>query len=102
MRVVEGAVMSTADKVHHALVFYSGRVQGVGFRYVTLQLARGYEVSGYAQNLSDGRVRVEVEGDQPEVDGFLAAIEDRMQGFVSQVEKVPGERMRQFSGFTIR
>lgn len=99
---VECAAMLTAGKVHHATVLYSGRVQGVGFRYMTLQLAREYDVAGYVQNLCDGRVRVEAEGDEQEVDGFLAAIEERMHGFVRQVEKAAGERMRQFSGFTVR
>jgi len=63
-----------------------GQVQGVGFRYTTLLLARGYDVSGSVQNLADARVRVEVEGEQPEVNAFLAAIEERMGGFVRHVE----------------
>src|SRR5215470_10194518 len=40
--------------------FFSGRVQGVGFRYQTLQLAKGFEVSGWVMNLPDGRVQLEV------------------------------------------
>ncbi len=39
-------------------VFYSGRVQGVGFRYAVKQLAAGYEVSGWVKNLPDGRVEL--------------------------------------------
>ena len=42
--------------VHHVIAHYSGHVQGVGFRYQTLQVAKGFEVSGYVQNLADGRV----------------------------------------------
>jgi len=99
---VECAAMSAAGKVHHSMVLYSGRVQGVGFRYTTLQIARGHDVAGYVQNLPDGRVRVEVEGEEQEVVGFLAEIEERMGGFVRQVEREAGERMRQFSGFTVR
>jgi acylphosphatase len=37
-------------------VHYSGHVQGVGFRYTTRSIARGYEVTGFVQNLEDGRV----------------------------------------------
>src|SRR5215813_12067767 len=40
--------------------FFTGRVQGVGFRYQTLQLAKGFEVSGWVMNLPDGRVQLEV------------------------------------------
>ena len=36
-------------------ILYSGRVQGVGFRYQTKQLAAGYEVIGLVRNLPDGR-----------------------------------------------
>ncbi len=37
-------------------VLFSGRVQGVGFRYTTLRLARAMGVKGYVKNLEDGRV----------------------------------------------
>ena len=47
-------LMST--HVSHREVWYTGRVQGVGFRAQTLNVARGYEVTGYVQNLPDGRV----------------------------------------------
>jgi len=93
--------MPEAGNVYHATAIFSGRVQGVGFRYLTLQLARGYEVAGYVENLAGGRVCVEVEGEEREVAGFLAAIEERMQGYVRQVEKMAGVRVRQFSGFSI-
>ena len=94
--------MAPAGMAYHESVHYSGQVQGVGFRYTALLLARGYAVSGYVQNLPDARVRVEVEGEKNEVNAFLAAIEDRMHGFVRHVERAGGRRAAQFSGFTIR
>ena len=36
-------------------IFYSGRVQGVGFRYGTRVVACGFEVTGTVRNLPDGR-----------------------------------------------
>lgn len=62
------------------VVFYSGRVQGVGFRYTTANLAKQFTVAGYVQNLDDGRVRLEVQGDQGQVDGLLAAVDEAMAG----------------------
>ena len=100
--LVDRVAMSAAGQVHHTTIHYSGRVQGVGFRYTTLQLARGYDVAGYVQNLPDSRVRIEVEGGREEVDGFLAAIYERMHGFVRQAERLSEERPRRFSGFSIR
>src|SRR5689334_21011918 len=48
-------------------VFYTGRVQGVGFRYTTREIAKGFEVSGSVQNLEDGRVELEAEGEETEL-----------------------------------
>jgi acylphosphatase len=94
--------MSSVSEVHHEIVHYSGRVQGVGFRYTTVLLSKGYDVSGVVQNLADGRVRMEVEGEKDEVNAFLAAIEERMQGYVRHVDREGGRRAPQFSGFAVR
>lgn len=87
--------------VHHETVFFSGRVQGVGFRYTALQVAREYEVSGFAKNLSDGRVQLEVEGRADVVNAYIAALEQRMHGYVRKTERTSNQRASQFSGFTI-
>ena len=58
-------------------VYYSGRVQGVGFRATCRWLAGGFEVAGYVRNLPDGRVEVVAEGESAELDRFLAAIQER-------------------------
>src|SRR5471030_2081507 len=47
-------------------VFYSGRVQGVGFRYTARTVAAGFEITGYVRNLPDGRVELVAEGDDSE------------------------------------
>ena len=48
-------------------VHYSGRVQGVGFRYIVKSLVPGYEVLGTVKNLPDGRVEMVAEGQQVEL-----------------------------------
>ena len=63
-------------------VWYSGHVQGVGFRYTVLALARRSDVTGYVRNLPDGRVHLVVEGDVHELDEFLEALAERMQGYI--------------------
>lgn len=57
-------------------VIYSGRVQGVGFRFTTRQIASGYDVSGWVKNLPDGRVELQAMGEGEEVRAFLAEILD--------------------------
>lgn len=57
-------------------ILYSGRVQGVGFRYAVRTLAAGFDVTGSVRNLSDGRVELTAEGVKTELDAFREAIHD--------------------------
>ena len=95
---------SAADmiEVQHETVFFTGRVQGVGFRYQAAQAAKEYEVSGYVVNLPDGRVQLEAEGEPNEVDAFVTAVGDRMKGFVRKTERSASQRVPQYKGFMIR
>ena len=47
--------------------YFSGRVQGVGFRYQSAYYARRLGLTGWVRNLSDGRVEMEVQGTQKEI-----------------------------------
>jgi len=60
--------------------FFSGRVQGVGFRYTAKQLAKGFDVTGWVRNLDDGRVELQVMGEAGELDEFLAELHDSPLG----------------------
>tara|TARA_B100001029_G_scaffold61891_1_gene50102 strand:+ start:73 stop:351 length:279 start_codon:yes stop_codon:yes gene_type:complete len=55
-------------------ILYSGRVQGVGFRYECKRIAMGFEVNGTVENLDDGSVNLCVVGDELEVQDFLQEI----------------------------
>lgn len=89
-------------EVHHESVYFSGHVQGVGFRYTVLQVAREFEVAGYVSNLTDGRVQLEAEGTEAEIGDFVTAVQERMHGFIRKVDRRSGRRPAQFSGFAIR
>lgn len=70
-------------------VLYSGRVQGVGFRYSTKQIASGYEVTGSVKNLPDGRVQLQaMSHDVEELDAFLAAIDESNLGSLIKEREV--------------
>jgi acylphosphatase len=90
------------DPVLHATVYFSGHVQGVGFRYATLQVAKEFDVAGYVQNLPDGRVLLEAEGLARTVDEFIAAVQERMHGHVRKAERSQQVRSPSFQGFVIR
>ncbi|MBN1575619.1 MAG: acylphosphatase [Chitinispirillaceae bacterium] len=53
-----------------------GRVQGVGFRFFTVNCARKHVMSGWVRNCSDGGVAMEVQGVDRELEAFKAAIRE--------------------------
>ncbi len=55
-------------------VFYEGNVQGVGFRWSIRHIANGFNITGWVSNLSDGRVELQVNGEDNEVRAFLDAV----------------------------
>jgi acylphosphatase len=88
--------------VHHATVFFTGHVQGVGFRYTALQAAKEFEVAGFVTNLPDGRVQLEAEGRERDVAAFIAAVEERLHGLIRKTERSAQQRAPQFAGFAIK
>ena len=86
-----------------AHVFYSGRVQGVGFRYGAREVACGFEVTGWVRNLPDGRVELVLEAEEAELKAFLEAIHESQLGSHIRGEDVSwGEVQNEFDGFDIR
>lgn len=81
---------------------FSGRVQGVGFRYTVKSLAAGFEASGLVRNLPDGRVEFVAEGDRVELEAFLRAIHDSEVGrFIKQEVCSWSEATGEFRGFEV-
>jgi len=81
---------------------YSGRVQGIGFRYTAKTVATGFEVTGVVRNLPDGRVELMAEGSKEELDAFLVAIrESEVGGFIRQELACWADAKNEFRGFAI-
>ena len=55
-------------------VLYEGHVQGVGFRFTVRHIAKSFDVIGWVRNLPDGRVELQVKGDDDEVHAFLDGV----------------------------
>jgi len=84
------------------MILYSGRVQGIGFRYTAKTMANGFEVTGTVRNLDDGRVELIAEGLKEELDAFLQAIRDSEVGrFIRQEQAMWSEAKNEFRGFAI-
>jgi len=83
-------------------IFYSGHVQGVGFRYTVKTVAAGFEVVGSVRNLADGRVELVAEGLREELDAFREAIPDAgLARFIRNEDVSWGEAAGGFRGFEI-
>jgi len=84
-----------ADNVRMT-AWFAGRVQGVGFRASTQQIAETHLVAGYVQNLSDGRVRLTVEGDACDVDALIAQVCQRLGRHIQDVKQERGRATGEF------
>ena len=83
-------------------VFFSGQVQGVGFRYTAKTVATGFEITGIVRNLPDGRVELVAEGRREELDAFRAALHDAgLAGFIRDEQVNWAEAKNEFRGFEI-
>lgn len=83
-------------------IFFTGTVQGVGFRFTAEKLARRFPVTGYVRNLEDGRVEVTAEGEETFLVEFLTAIrESGMKDYIRDVEAHWTKGDGLFDGFWI-
>ena len=83
-------------------LFYSGRVQGVGFRYTVRRVADGFDVTGIVRNLADGRVELMAEGTENELEALRTSIREAgLEHFIENEMVNWGEPENNFSGFQI-
>jgi acylphosphatase len=84
-------------------LFLQGRVQGVSFRYYTMQEARSLGLTGWVRNLWDGRVEVLLDGDE---DAVKQMVEWCKRGppsaDVEDVEITWEESTTEFNNFRVR
>lgn len=91
--------MAAPERRH---VFYSGNVQGVGFRYSAQRVAGEFRVTGFVRNLPDGRVELIAEGEPHELGAFLDRLAEVMQHYVSDSEVRSEQATGEFADFNIR
>lgn len=63
-------------------IYYSGRVQGVGFRFTAQALAVDLGLMGWVKNLPDGRVELVCEGKEEKLNKLLVKIDDEFSGYI--------------------
>lgn len=82
-------------------VHFSGRVQGVGFRFTAQRLASRFDVVGHVKNLSDGRVELVAEGAPDEIERFVRAIHVHMGDLIRDLQSVESPATDQYQNFDI-
>jgi acylphosphatase len=74
-------------QVERRTILFSGRVQGVGFRMTTIQLAQGLPLAGEVKNLPDGQVELTVHGAPRDIDVLLARLREHFEGFIRNIHQ---------------
>ena len=71
-------------------IFFSGNVQGVGFRYRSFYIAQSLGLTGWVENLWDGRVEMEVQGDPNKINDLILYLQ--AQRFI-QIEEMDEKKI---------
>lgn len=80
-------------------IIFSGRVQGVGFRYTSCCLARSLGLTGWVKNLGDGTVEMEAQGDLESI----ARLAERLhEGRFIRIEHMESEEIPVISESSFR
>ncbi len=83
-------------------IFFSGHVQGVGFRFTTARIARNLGLRGWVRNLADGRVEVMLSGTPDEIEGCLKELRACFGENISAVDRRVRDAANDYSQFEIR
>ena len=83
-------------------MIYSGRVQGVGFRYSVRTIAKHHPVTGYVRNLPDGTVELVAQGELPAINNLLADVAEKFRDNIVHGERGSLSDADVFQTFDIR
>ena len=84
-------------------VYYSGSVQGVGFRFTAERVANQLDLVGWVKNLVDGGVEVVCEGEESKLREFLDKIKNGpLKHYIRNADVSWSEATEEFKAFEIR
>jgi len=83
-------------------ILYSGRVQGVGFRFTAESAAIQAGIQGWVKNLGDGRVEIMAEAEEKCLKDFLNKIRQSFSRYIQDEDLRWSEAAYEFQDFQIR
>jgi acylphosphatase len=72
-------------------IIFTGRVQGVGFRFTAHRIARLNQLKGFIRNLPNGSVEMLAQGYSEDVDDCIENIKESFAGYIkdTEIEELP-------------
>ena len=86
-----------------ARILIEGRLQAMNFRYNTQKQAKKWGLTGFIRSLADGRIEIEAQGEETDVEKILAWCQEEPQG--SQIRSILyryDEPQERYSDFNVR
>lgn len=83
-------------------IYYSGDVQGVGFRFTAQYIAKSLGIKGWVKNTRDGGVEVVAEGEEERLKEFQTRIKAEMEPYISKEDVSWEEAKGEFRDFGIK
>lgn len=81
----------------------TGRVQGVGFRYTTYQIAQEIGLTGTVKNEDDGSVSIQAVGSQAQLNKFIEELKNPKNPFakVENIQQTEDDTLPDFKTFEV-
>jgi acylphosphatase len=72
-------------------IIFTGRVQGVGFRFTAHRMADRHQLTGFVRNLPNGSVEMLAQGQLEDIDDCIRDIEEEFSGYIreTKIDDVP-------------
>lgn len=73
------------EKIKEVHLIFKGRVQGVGFRFMTAKFANEIGLKGMVRNLPDGTVEAKIQGTHEMIEKLIQSLNHRFSENISEV-----------------
>jgi acylphosphatase len=80
-------------------IIFSGRVQGIGFRFTVLNIANQYQLTGFVRNLPDETVEMLAQGNPDDITNCIRDIQESFAGYITETtieEATPNPQYKTF------